>query len=74
MSDDVMFVVGLGLLIVSLPVIISAITDRKLPILGIVLVIVGSVAITTAVARNPGGYSVYDIPEIVGRVFTGIAN
>ena len=73
MSEDVMFVVGLGLLIVSLPIIITAITDKRLPVVGLVFVVVGLVAITTAVARNPSGYSVYDIPEIVGRVFTGLA-
>ena len=73
MSEDVMFVVGLLLAIVSPLMIISAITDRRWPILGGFIGVLAAIAITTAIARNPSGYSVYDIPEILGRVFAQFA-
>ncbi|MEO8529872.1 MAG: hypothetical protein ABI459_01500 [Deltaproteobacteria bacterium] len=73
MSADVMFIAGLVFLIISPLFIISAITDRRWPIVGVVIGALGVLAISTAIARNPAGYSINDIPDIVSRIFAAFA-
>jgi len=68
-----MFIVGLLLVVVSPLMIISAITDRRWPIVGVIIGVLGAAAIYVAFSRNPSGYSVYDIPEIVGRIMAALA-
>ena len=68
MDTDLYLVVGLVLLVLSVPAILSALTDGRPPRLAAVVVMIGGVLVCVALLREPGGYAFSDIPDVFARV------
>ncbi len=72
MSTDLALVLGILIAIFSIPSIISAFSDRRVPRASAVTVIIAGGLVLYAVQNKPGGYSLEDIPnafiEIVADV------
>ncbi|PWG16845.1 hypothetical protein [Salibaculum griseiflavum] len=71
MDPDLMLVVGLVVAGFSIPSIMGALADGRVPRAASIAVLVGGGLIALAVNQNPIGYKIEDIPsvfvEVVGR-------
>lgn len=71
MDTDLMFVIGLVVAGFSIPSIMGALADGRVPRAAAIAVLVGGGLIALAVNQKPGGYAVNDIPsvfvDVVGR-------
>ena len=68
MDPDLAFVIGLVLGVISIPSIISAITDSRAPRVGALTIVASGALLIWAMANKPGGYSINDIPDTFLRV------
>jgi uncharacterized protein YjeT (DUF2065 family) len=70
LNPDLLFVIGLGIFALSVPIIINAFSssDRSLRPAGL-CIIIGGLMIAWAMAQTPGGYSIQDVPGIIGSLF-----
>lgn len=64
MDSDLALILGLILIALSIPSILSAISDRRSPRIPAVLLLVGGGLATYAVSSHPGGYQLEQIPEV----------
>ncbi|MQQ10440.1 hypothetical protein GFB49_18395 [Epibacterium sp. SM1979] len=73
MDPDLCLIVGLGLGVLSVPALLSAISDSRAPRSGGLTLLVAVSLIAFAVNQKPGGYSIEQIPDVffgvVGRFF-----
>ena len=69
MDLDLMFTLGIGLGVLSLPAIVSALIDGRAPRTAGYLLIIGGLLAGYAVLQKPGTYGVEQIPDIVARTF-----
>ena len=71
MDADLMLVIGLVVGGFSIPSIMGALADGRVPRAASIAVLVGGGLVALAVNQKPGGYSVDQIPdvfvEVVGR-------
>lgn len=71
MDPDILFVIGLIVLVFSIPPIFGAISDRRAPRAAAILVMIGGGLLALAIYQKPGGYSLAAIPDVfvtvVGR-------
>ena len=74
MDTDLLFVLGLGLRILALPAIVSALIDGRAPRTPGYLVIIGGLMIGYAVMQSPNGYSLETLPDVIGRVIDRYTN
>ncbi|AZL59010.1 hypothetical protein EI545_09265 [Tabrizicola piscis] len=65
MDTDLVLTVGLVLLALSLPSLLSAWVEQRVPRVGSVMVIGGIGMIVTALMYRPGGYAFSDVPDVV---------
>ena len=65
---DLFLVVGIVLLVFTVPAIVSAISDRRPPRLPALVLMIGGVLVAVALAQKPGGYAIDDIPAAFSRV------
>jgi hypothetical protein len=67
-DPDICVAVGVILLVLSVPSVISAIIDKRAPrVAAITMVIAGSL-IVYAVQTNPGVYSLKEVPNVFIRI------
>lgn len=64
MDTDMALILGLLLLCLSIPSILSALSDRRAPRMGAFLVLGGVGLILWAAILHPGGYRPADVPEV----------
>lgn len=74
MQPDVMLVAGMGLVVLSLPAILSAWADRRAPRIGALLLLGGAGMILWTLSRAKGGYSWSDLPDVFYGVIGQILN
>lgn len=74
MQSDVMLVAGMGLVVLSLPAILSAWADRRAPRVGTLLLLGGGGLILWTLSRTKGAYSWADIPDVFYGVIGQIVN
>ncbi|SLN48758.1 hypothetical protein AQS8620_02055 [Aquimixticola soesokkakensis] len=68
MQFDVYLVIGLILLVLSLPAIIGAISENRAPRAAAILLLAGGGLLVLALTGKPGGYTIEQIPQAFARV------
>jgi hypothetical protein len=68
MDTDLMFVIGAILTALSIPAIISALSDSRPPRVAAIALLVGGVLLAVALSGKPGGLTINEIPQIFLRV------
>ncbi len=74
MDPDAMFVVGTVLLALSIPSILSAISDSRPPRAAAIILLIGGVLVAVALSQKPGGVALAEIPNIFFRVIGRFIN
>lgn len=64
MDFDLIFVMGVLCCAFAIPAAVSAFSDRRLPRVGVMFLLVGGVSIAYAMQENPGVYNVGTIDEV----------
>lgn len=71
MDPDLLFVIGLVVAGFSIPSIMGAIADGRVPRAAAIAVLVGGGLIAIAISNKPSGYAINDIPrvfvDVIGR-------
>jgi hypothetical protein len=68
MRFDLFLVLGLAIIIISIPSIISAISERRSPRLIAIVLLIGGGLVGYAVTQKPGGYTLQEVPDAFLRV------
>ncbi|MBY5987329.1 hypothetical protein [Roseovarius atlanticus] len=68
MDPDLIFVIGLVLGVFSIPAILAAISDGHAPRVAALTVIAAGVMVFWAISNKPGGYDIYEIPNVFVQV------
>ncbi|SDE06315.1 hypothetical protein [Ruegeria marina] len=64
MDPDTVFVIGLVLAAFSIPAGVSAYSESRRPVSGMVSLVVSGCMMVYASRLRPGGYALADIPEV----------
>ncbi|SDF02392.1 hypothetical protein [Sulfitobacter delicatus] len=64
MNTDLALVIGCLLAVLSVPSILSALTDRRAPRASALTVLIAGGLILYALRANPGGYSFAELPNV----------
>ncbi|MFG6517421.1 hypothetical protein ACGYLX_08165 [Sulfitobacter sp. 1A13496] len=64
MDSDLAMVVGIVLAVLSIPSILSAVTDRRSPRASAITILIAGGLIVFALRENPGRYSFENLPEV----------
>lgn len=67
-DPDILVALGVFLLVLSVPSLISATIDRRPPRVAALTAIVAGALLVYTVQTNPGVYSVRDVPNVFIRV------
>lgn len=65
MDTDLALTVGIVLAVLSLPSLLSAWVDGRVPRLGSIMAVAGLGLIVTALVENPGGYAFKQVPAVM---------
>lgn len=74
MDTDLMLVTGIILLVMSIPSMLSAFTESRVPRLAILVLVVAGVLIFMAINDRSGGYTFPELPQVFARVFGRLVN
>ena len=71
MNPDIVFLVGLVILLLGIPATISAFSSSDRTFRPVILsILVGGGMIVFAMSQTPGGYTANDVPRILGELFS----
>lgn len=74
MEPDTSLVSGIMLMILSIPALLAAWADRRVPVIGLLLVLGGIGLVVYGHTSQPGGYRLRDVPDVffgvIGRMLT----
>ncbi|MCA1775069.1 MAG: hypothetical protein R6V30_14045 [Paracoccaceae bacterium] len=68
MDTDLLFVLGIALVVLSLPAIVSALIDGRAPRTPALLILIAGSMIGYAILQRPMAYSFELIPDVIARV------
>lgn len=68
MDSDLILVIGLVLVALGIPALVSAFSESRSPRAAAAAFVLGGGLIAYAVMTNPGGYQIGDIPGVVMAV------
>ena len=68
MTNDLYLVIGLVVLALTIPSIVGAFADHRVPRAAAIMVLIGGGLIALAVTQQPGGYRIEEIPDVFVRV------
>ncbi len=71
MDPDMLFVIGLALGILSIPAVVSAISNGERPRIATITLMIAGTMLVWAISNKPGGYPMESIPTVVARVLKG---
>lgn len=74
MTHDLYLVVGVSILVLSIPSILNAILDGHAPRFAAIVVLIGGGLVFIAVNGKPGGYSIEQIPDVFVNVIGRFVN
>ncbi len=74
MNADLFLVIGLIVAGLSIPPIIGAMVDSRIPRAAAIMVMIGSGMIAVAMMQRPSGYSFQEIPQAFTRVIAKYLN
>ena len=69
---DLILVLGVGILALTFPAIVSAFSRGVPPRSAMITFFVGGLMVLYANSRSPEGYSAADMPQVVMRVIAGL--
>lgn len=69
-DTDLLLTVGIVLMVLSVPVLLSAWAESRSPRLGTILIVLALGLITTALLVKPGGYAFNQVPGVMIGVFS----
>ncbi|MEO0371734.1 MAG: hypothetical protein AAF231_09790 [Pseudomonadota bacterium] len=67
-DPDILIALGVFLLVLSVPSLISAVIDRRPPRVAALTAIIAAGILVYTVQTNPGIYSLRDVPDVFIRV------
>ena len=68
MDPDTFFVIGLALGVLSIPAVVSAISNGERPRIATITLMIAGGLIVWAISSKPGGYPIESIPKVVAKV------
>jgi hypothetical protein len=68
MDSDLLLTIGIVLGVLTIPSLLSAWTDGRVPRLGAIMVVASAALIVTALTQKPGGYTFGEIPSVMMNV------
>ncbi|MFP7569917.1 hypothetical protein [Marivita sp. S2033] len=68
MDPDTLFVMGLGIGVLSIPAVVSSITKGQRPRVATITLMIAGGMVVYAMSQKPGGYKLEAIPAIVSKV------
>lgn len=68
MDTDLALVIGVALGVLSIPSVLSAMSDRRAPRASAITILIGGGLILYAVITHPGGYTFEQIPTVFTNV------
>jgi len=68
MDTDLILVIGIVVLVLSVPSLLSAYAEARAPRAGAVLVLIGGVLVATALTQHSAGYTFSELPSVFLRV------
>lgn len=71
MGTDLALTVGILLLVLSVPSLLSAWVESRTPRLGMIMIIGAGALIVYALTSHPGGYAFTDVPGVMVNVIAG---
>lgn len=71
MNPDTFFVIGLALGVLSIPAVVSAISNGDRPRIATITLMIAGGMIVYAISNKPGGYPLDSIPRVVSTVIRG---
>jgi uncharacterized membrane protein len=74
MDTDLLLTLGIVLAVLSIPTLLSAWVEGRVPRLGALFLLTAIVMIIYAVTTRPGGYAFDEIPGIMLAVFSRAIN
>lgn len=73
MNPDTFFVIGLALGVLSIPAVVSAISNGDRPRIATITLMIAGGMIVYAISNKPGGYPLDSIPRVVSTVIRGFS-
>ena len=73
-NTDLMLVVGIIILVLTAPSLLSAYVDGRVPRGAAIMVLVGGVLLAVALTQSPTGYRFAEIPNVFVRVIGQLLN
>lgn len=70
MVYDTYFVIGLFILVLSLPTIVGALRRGQAPRAAAIMLLIGGGLIVLAIGAKPNAYSISTIPQVIDSVLT----
>ena len=74
MDTDLILTLGIVLLILTIPSLLSAWVEGRVPRMGALMILASSSMIVTALASRPTGYSFGEIPGVMLNVAARLVN
>jgi hypothetical protein len=74
MDTDLMLTLGIGLMILTVPSLLSAWVDGRVPRLGSLMVLASASLIVAAMVNRPTGYRFEEIPQVMLGVVARVWN
>lgn len=71
-TNEFILVLGLVIGVLAIPGMFSAIVDGNPPRVAAIAVVVSGALIIYAVYTTPGGFSINEVPSIIGRVIRSL--
>lgn len=69
---DYFLAAGLVILVLSLPSIVSAVTEHRAPRVAAIVLLIAGGMIAYATTQKPGGYQISEIPDVILRVVASL--
>ena len=74
LDTDLILVIGVVVLLLSIPSLLSAFAEARAPRAGAVMLLIGGALIAVALTRNGAGYTFADLPGVFVRVVERYTN
>ena len=74
MNNDQILMIGIIICALSFPSLLAAYSENRAPRTGAIMLLIGGVLLVVALTRQPGGYTLTEIPHIFVRVIGGLLN
>jgi hypothetical protein len=68
MDPDTLFVIGLALVVLSIPAVVSSISKGDRPRIATITLMIAGAMVVWAMSNKPGGYTLETIPAVVAKV------